>query len=103
MAWLATKFLASASLLTFSTAMASESAKADDNGFLHTHYDGVTNNLLTAGLGKSGLGGVPGSPRVRGSAPSDCPRSCGSCNIQQLPGARRSFGGDALRILYGTN
>jgi hydroxybutyrate-dimer hydrolase len=56
MAWLAIKFLASASLLTFSTAMAIESAKADDNGFLHTHYDGVTNDLLTAGLGKSGLG-----------------------------------------------
>ncbi len=56
MAWLAIKFLASASLLTFSTAMAIELAKADDNGFLHTHYDGVTNDLLTAGLGKSGLG-----------------------------------------------
>src|ERR1700730_3222739 len=56
MAWLAIKFLVSALLLTFSTAMAIESAKADDNGFLHTHYDGVTNDLLTAGLGKSGLG-----------------------------------------------
>ena len=28
----------------------------DDEGVIHTHYDGVTNDLLTAGLGKSGLG-----------------------------------------------
>ena len=56
MAWLATTFLASASLVTFTAVMASESARADDNGVLHTHYDGVTNDLLTAGLGKSGLG-----------------------------------------------
>jgi hydroxybutyrate-dimer hydrolase len=31
-------------------------AKADSNQIVHTHYDGVTNDLLTAGLGKSGLG-----------------------------------------------
>ena len=56
MAWLATTFLASASLVTFTPAMAIDSARADDDGVLHTHYDGVTNDLLTAGLGRSGLG-----------------------------------------------
>jgi hydroxybutyrate-dimer hydrolase len=61
MAWLATTFLASASLATFTAAMTIEPARADDNGVLHTHYDGVTNDLLTAGLGKSGLGS-PVSP-----------------------------------------
>src|SRR5262249_39707946 len=30
--------------------------RADNDRVLHTHYDGVTNDLLTAGLGKSGLG-----------------------------------------------
>jgi hydroxybutyrate-dimer hydrolase len=55
-AWLATAFLASASSVMFTAAMEIESARADDNGVLHTHYDGVANDLLTAGLGKSGLG-----------------------------------------------
>src|SRR5260370_1031958 len=55
-AWLATTLLASASLVTFTAAMAIDSARADDDGVLHKHYDGVTNDLLTAGLGKSGLG-----------------------------------------------
>jgi hydroxybutyrate-dimer hydrolase len=27
-----------------------------DSGIVHTHYDGVTNDLLTAGLGKTGFG-----------------------------------------------
>ena len=31
-------------------------AHADKDGVLHTHYDGISNDLLTAGLGKSGLG-----------------------------------------------
>jgi hypothetical protein len=30
----------------------------EGEGVLHTHYDGVTNDLLTAGLGKTGLGSV---------------------------------------------
>jgi hydroxybutyrate-dimer hydrolase len=42
--------------MMFSAAMMAELARADDNGVQHTHYDGVTNDLLTAGLGKSGLG-----------------------------------------------
>ena len=84
MAWLAIKFLASASLLTFSTAMAIESAKADDNGFLHTHYDGVTNDLLTARLGKSGLG----SPVAPGFADPLHPtaRSCGGLRSTTITG-----------------
>jgi len=37
-------------------------ASADEKVFSHTFYDGVTNDLLTAGLGKTGLGGAaPGS------------------------------------------
>jgi hydroxybutyrate-dimer hydrolase len=31
-------------------------AAAGDESVIHTHYDGVSNDLLTAGLGKSGLG-----------------------------------------------
>jgi hydroxybutyrate-dimer hydrolase len=32
----------------------------DKTKIIHTHYDGITNDLLTAGLGKSGLGsGIP--------------------------------------------
>ena len=56
MARLATRFLASASVVTFAAAGMLDMARADDDGVLHTRYDGVTNDLLTAGLGKSGLG-----------------------------------------------
>jgi hydroxybutyrate-dimer hydrolase len=56
MAWLATTFLGSVG--AFTAAMAIGPARADDNGVLHTHYDGITNDLLTAGLGKSGLGNL---------------------------------------------
>src|SRR5262245_23611521 len=52
---LAGAILASASLgLTISVAIAP--AYAESNGVLHTRYDGLTNDLLTAGLGKTGLG-----------------------------------------------
>jgi hydroxybutyrate-dimer hydrolase len=34
-----------------------EAAEPDETKIIHTHYDGVTNDLLTAGLGKTGLGG----------------------------------------------
>src|SRR6516164_10832448 len=54
MAWLATTFLGS--VVAFTAAMAIGPARADEKGVLHTHYDGITNDLLTAGLGKSGLG-----------------------------------------------
>src|SRR5882757_7801513 len=43
-----------------STAMglfaAGHAGARDDDDVLRTHYDGVTNDLLTAGLGKTGLG-----------------------------------------------
>ena len=45
-------FLVSVSFGTLAVA----AARADDDRVLHTHYDGVTNDLLTAGLGKTGLG-----------------------------------------------
>src|SRR5262245_17655105 len=60
MASLTTSLLASASLVMFNAAVI-EPARAGDSGVLHTHYDGVTNDLLTAGLGKSGLGN-PAAP-----------------------------------------
>jgi len=53
---LATTFLASASVLALVTVVASTRAAADDDHVLHTHYDGVSNDLLTAGLGRTGLG-----------------------------------------------
>src|SRR5215216_2110652 len=53
MARLAAIFLGSVSLGTFGIP-AGTSAAPDD--VLHTHYDGVTNDLLTAGLGRTGLG-----------------------------------------------
>ena len=45
------------------------------NDVVHTHYDGITNDLLTAGLGKTGLGsaGAAGLRRSRSIRP---PRSC---------------------------
>ncbi len=49
--------LASASALVLSVVVPNAHAFSDpDEGVLHTHYDGVTDDLLTAGLGKSGLG-----------------------------------------------
>jgi hydroxybutyrate-dimer hydrolase len=53
---LATTCLATASVLALASLVASPRAMADDDRVLHTHYDGVTNDLLTAGLGRSGLG-----------------------------------------------
>jgi hydroxybutyrate-dimer hydrolase len=50
-------YFASASVLALSLFITSTQAIADgDEGVLHTHYDGVSNDLLTAGLGKTGLG-----------------------------------------------
>src|SRR3977135_4228354 len=36
--------------------MANQTAAARDDDVVHTHYDGITNDLLTAGLGRTGLG-----------------------------------------------
>jgi hydroxybutyrate-dimer hydrolase len=35
-----------------------EATETDETKIIHTHYDGVTNDLLTAGLGKTGLGSL---------------------------------------------
>jgi hydroxybutyrate-dimer hydrolase len=54
---LAAACLASVSLAALTAVMANQPAAArDDDDVLHTHYDGMTNDLLTAGLGRSGLG-----------------------------------------------
>jgi hydroxybutyrate-dimer hydrolase len=52
---LATTCLTSTSVVALAVVIANTRAVADE-GVLHTHYDGVTNDLLTAGLGKMGLG-----------------------------------------------
>jgi hydroxybutyrate-dimer hydrolase len=54
---LAATCFASASVLALALVVTNTRAVADeDEGVLHTHYDGVSNDLLTAGLGKTGLG-----------------------------------------------
>lgn len=46
-----------ASILALAVVITNAQALAEmDESVLHFHYDGVTNDLLTAGLGKSGLG-----------------------------------------------
>ena len=52
----ATLFLVSVSVGTLGVAARLAPAWADDDRVIHTRYDGVTNDLLTAGLGKTGLG-----------------------------------------------
>ena len=53
----AVALMASASLAAMMIAAASAEEHADEmKVFFHTHYDGVSNDLLTAGLGKTGLG-----------------------------------------------
>src|SRR6202022_4286861 len=54
---LAATYFASVSALALAVAITNTHAVADESeAVIHTHYDGVTNDLLTAGLGKSGLG-----------------------------------------------
>jgi len=48
--------LASVSLAALTAVMANQTAAARDDDVVHTHYDGITNDLLTAGLGRTGLG-----------------------------------------------
>ncbi|MFL5073403.1 MAG: 3-hydroxybutyrate oligomer hydrolase family protein [Xanthobacteraceae bacterium] len=55
-AWRAATFLVSVSVGTLAGTARLAPSWADDDRILHTHYDGVSNDLLTAGLGKSGLG-----------------------------------------------
>jgi hydroxybutyrate-dimer hydrolase len=59
---LAVKLLASASLSVLPLQAVVSLASADKGGVLHAHYDGVTNDLLTAGLGKTGLGSAVPPP-----------------------------------------
>src|SRR5262245_46596910 len=47
---------AAAMLVAASCAIAVTQAQAEDDRVIHTRYDGLTNDLLTAGLGKTGLG-----------------------------------------------
>ena len=56
MASRSTALLASVSLAALTAVMANQPAAARDDDVVHTHYDGITNDLLTAGLGRTGLG-----------------------------------------------
>src|SRR5258708_39577880 len=59
MASRSTALLASVSLAALAAVMANQTAAARDDDVVHTHYDGITNDLLTAGLGKTVLGNGP--------------------------------------------
>jgi hydroxybutyrate-dimer hydrolase len=52
----AVTLLASASLAVLINGAASAGEERDQTKVIHTSYDGVSNDLLTAGLGKTGLG-----------------------------------------------
>ena len=52
----AVPLLASASFAVGISLATGEEAKTHETKVIRTHYDGVTNDLLTAGLGKTGLG-----------------------------------------------
>jgi hydroxybutyrate-dimer hydrolase len=53
----ATSFLVSASMVALAAfAATTRAVAADDERVLHARYDGATNDLLTAGLGRTGLG-----------------------------------------------
>src|ERR1043166_7234996 len=54
--------LGSVSLATLVAQTDIQCARADEKGVLFTHYDGVTNDLLTAGAGKAGPGGAVPPP-----------------------------------------
>jgi len=58
MASRSTALLASVSLAALAAVMANQTAAARDDDVVHTHYDGITNDLLTAGLGRTGLGSL---------------------------------------------
>jgi hydroxybutyrate-dimer hydrolase len=56
---IAAVYLASTALVLFAAGgPAARAGGHDSGGVQHTHYDGVSNDLLTAGLGKTGLGGA---------------------------------------------
>jgi hydroxybutyrate-dimer hydrolase len=55
MGWIRAALVASTSLAALSLPSTAP-ARADNDDVVHTHYDGATNDLLTAGLGKTGLG-----------------------------------------------
>src|SRR5690348_9797704 len=58
LARIATTFLASASVVSLAALVAAPLAAADEERVLHQHYNGVTDDLLTAGLGATGLGAL---------------------------------------------
>src|SRR6202007_2227339 len=75
-------------------------AWADENRILHTHYDGITNDLLTAGLGALGLQnntppGVSNPPTVAEL------RRLAIYNNYRARGAISQGGG--FTVLYGPN
>src|SRR3954467_10431471 len=56
---IAAVYLASTALVLFAPGQAARAGHdGGGGGVQHAHYDGVSNDLLTAGLGKTGLGGA---------------------------------------------
>ena len=88
-----------ACLTLFATSL--EAGPADDS-VVHTHYDGVTNDLLTAGLGKTGLGSpiAPGFADALHPTPEELRRSAIYNNYRALidPTPGGGYG-----TLYGPN
>src|SRR5262249_19868328 len=59
---LAATLLVSADLSLLPWQVATARANAKNNSVLHTHYDGVSKDLLTAGVGRTGLGSATPPP-----------------------------------------
>ena len=100
---LSARYFASASVLALAIVTTNTPAVAGEGeGVIHTHYDGVTNDLLTAGLGKSGLGSAtpPGFADPLNPTPEELRRSAIYNNYRALvdPTTGGGFG-----TLYGPN
>ena len=63
-------------------------------------YDGSTDDLLTAGLGKTGLASAT-PPAIANAAAADGRRTAASRDLFELPRARRHVGERRLRALLG--
>ena len=72
-----------------------------DNGIVHTHYDGASNDLLTAGLGKTGLAGpAPGFANPTQPTAEELRRSAIYNNYRALVDMTS---GGGYGTLYGPN
>src|SRR5258705_12090855 len=98
----AVSLMASASLAAVIIGAASAGEQADEMKVIHTFYDGVSNDLLTAGLGKTGLGSetAPGFADPLHPTAEELRRSAIYNNYRAL--VDPTLGG-AYGTLYGPN